>query len=427
MNTVVTEKKAIELTNQISYQESKVSDLAEALDPSGWIIQYTGQYAEPKGTFIRLISPKGEALAAVVVAPAEDSQFQRLTQLDKDQLNHSVYLSSVWVAPDARIAEVLPAILYLALRRGRIWGRQNVAALIPIPNPEVPLATLLRLDRLGKVSPVCLEATEFLPVAQQLKYSIHHIYKQCHGEELKLINKHLIDEVLETHRAWLDRFFKGSWARAVLDGTLTKEQYISSLYNLHEYVRQTTRICARCIAHCQDLELRNHYIYHFKGEINHELLIERDLKFLGADLNYLMNGHIPDPATKEFMMAQESTIGFYQDPVLMLACPLAAEGVAAHMDPDFVNALQRVIASWGVKAPKDVSRFLTSHITTDGGDDGHWIHVVEMMKRYITDEHYLQRFLSVLTIAMNGFEHGFNANVDDLQLWAAKSKETNPS
>lgn len=408
---------------QLSFQEMPLSKQTLELDPLGWVMQSPQPRSDKNGMLIVLKSAEGNPVAAVTLSKADTSQFQSLTRLDKRALTNAVYISSIWVDENAKLREALPAVLYLALRRGRIWGREQVVTLIPVPNANVPIATLLRLERLSNLDNLEVDSKTLMPAAQNLKYSILSVYDQCADQERALIQDNFLGEILEVHSAWLDRFYHGSWAQSILEGTMSKEQYIYSLYNLHQYVRQTTRLCARCVAHSEDLELRNHYIYHFKGEINHELLIERDIKHLGGDLEYMMQRYVPHIGTKEFMLTQESTIGFYQDPVLMLACPMAAEGVAASMKDDFVDALLMLIESWGVKKPKEAARFLTSHIHTDGGEDGHWEHVVTIMKKHIKDEYYLQRFLTVLRCAMNGFEHGFNANVDDMKLWSAKPKQ----
>lgn len=404
---------------EVRVTESKISDLVGSLDASGWIIKQTGQFVEKQGVLIRLIGEAGQDEATAVVAPAEFSQFQKITQIEPEALKKSIYISSIWVGVNAKISGVLPAILYFALRYGRILGRQHVVTLIPIPNPLEPIATMMHLNKLSQLDTLTISKDKLLPMAQHLNYSMHQLYEICEKDYLQLINNGFSEEILSIHRHWLNRFYQGAWCQAIVNGTLTKEQYIYSLFNLHQYVRQTTRLAARCVAHSEDLPLRNHYINHFNGEINHELIIESDLKALGADIDYLKTKHVPHPATKEFMMVQESTIGYYQDPVLMLACPLAAEGVAAHMSAEFLNKLFMLIASWGIKEPKKAARFFSSHIHTDGGGDGHWINVVKIMQRYIQNENTQQKFLSVLTAAMNGFEHGFNANVNDLSLWSA--------
>ncbi len=421
MNMTVTKKGKLGKAGQIDFKESSVNDSINKLDASGWVVRDASQTVPDNGVLVTL-SGNNKTLAAAIVVPAEKSQFQQTTQLSQEALANSIYLSDVWVSPDAVTSNALPAILYLALRRGRIMGRQDVVALIQKPNTNVPLAALLQLDRLSNVEEIERDGYTLVAVAQRLKYSILHIYKQCSDDELGLIKENFITELLEIHRNWMDRFYHGAWAQSILNGTLKKEQYIYSLYNLHQYVRQTTRLCARCVAHSDNLNLRNHYINHFKGEINHELLIEHDLKTLSADLEYLHESHVPHPATKEFMMVQESTIGYYQDPILMLACPMAAEGIAAHMDEHFIDKLHQTIGSWGIEKPEEAARFLTSHIRTDGGEDGHWLAVVSILKKALKDEHYQQQFLSVLTAAMNGFERGFNMNVTDMKLWNAMPK-----
>lgn len=419
MGTLNLSEKSTTNETPFTLYESENINIIHSLDPEGWIINPLKLKEEQKGTLIRIVNKYGNTEAAVVVTSAENSEFHKITKMTKNALENCLYINSVWISKDAILSETLSAILYFALRRGRIWGKGNVVALVPIPNQNVPIATLLHLDRLGNVPEIEIANQKYLALAQRIKYSMHYIYDQCQGESLELIKDHFVDEILETHKRWLNRFYTGSWASSILNRTLSKEQYVSSLYNLHEYVRQTTRLAARCIAHSENMTLRNHYINHFRGEINHELLIERDLKYLGADVDYLKAAHVPHSATKEFMVVQESTVAFYQDPILMLACPLAAEGVAAHMQPDFLDALYECIESWGVKKPIEAARFLSSHVSTDGGDDGHWANVVKMIRNNIEDENHLQKFLSVLNAAMNGFEHGFNANIDDLKLWSS--------
>lgn len=405
---------------QYHFTESPVANKQSELDPLGWIIKYTGQVAEKSGTYITLFNEMGDPEAAAMVSFAEQSQFQKLSKLPPETLKNAIHLNSVWISPHAKTATALPAILYLALRRGRIWGRQNVVALIPVPNPHVPLATLMHLEPLDKVAQIESEGGKYMPVAQRLKYAIHKAYQQCDGDQLRAIQKNFVPEVLDHIERFMERFYQGAWASAIRNGTLAKEQYISTLYNTHEYVRLTTRILGRCVAFSDERTLRNHFIYHLKGEINHELFIESDLRHLGADVDYLRDYHVPYPSTKQFMTTQESTIGYYQDPLMLLACPLVAEGVSANLDQDFLTALYRVIEGWGVKQPEKAATFLTSHARTDGGEDGHWKSVIKTLEKDIVDEPTLQRFLSVLASAMEGFERSYNANVEDLKLWAAK-------
>src|SRR5690606_17039296 len=138
---------------------------------------------------------------------------------------------------------------------------------------------------------------------------------------------------------------------------LTREQYVYGLSNIYQFVRQTTRLCARAVAYSTTTELRTHYIQHLNGEVNHELIIERDLTHLQEDVAYVRDFMAPNGPTQEFMAIQESLIGYHHDPVLMMASPLAAEGVSAHLDEAFVVALKDCIGSWGVERPERAAKF----------------------------------------------------------------------
>ena len=116
-------------------------------------------------------------------------------------------------------------------------------------------------------------------------------------------------------------FFEGAWARAIRERTMTRQQYIACLYNMHHYVRQTTRHCGRAVGASKDKELRAHWVEHLNGEINHEVSIELDLKTLGVDPSFVMDERVPTGPTKLFMSVQESAIGFYRDPVAFLGLP----------------------------------------------------------------------------------------------------------
>jgi thiaminase len=421
MNTMVTQKTIEHVKTSLLVNETKVSDLSNELDPSSWIIKQTGQLAEPHGTLVSITNKEGQALAAAVVTPAAKSQFQKLTKLPKKALANSMAISSIWMAPHVNQANLLPAILYFALRRGRIWDCKNVVSLMPKVNADIPVATILNFETLLNVAEIKDESAIFIAMVQDLQYALYNVVKHCDHDIMSLLQANYIDEIVETTKNWLQDFYQGSWAKAVINGTLTKQQYVNNLYNFYHYVRQTTRLCGRCIYHSEDLPVRNHFIYHLKGEVNHEVLIERDLTYLGYELDYIKNFRIPDKGTKHFMVVQESTIAYYEDPILMLACPLVAEGVTAHFEEKYKNALHDIVASWGYKIPEKACHFLDSHMCFDGGEDGHWAHVVNTIKMYIKTEEELQRFLSVLKAAMDGMRQSFDESVDQLALWSAKT------
>src|SRR5207248_1384622 len=125
---------------------------------------------------------------------------------------------------------------------------------------------------------------------------------------------------------------------------------------------------------------------HLKGEINHELIIERDLENLGEDVEYVAGAHQPSPATLAFMCIQESIVAFYRDPVLFLACPIAAESFAAYVQRDILDGLKRSVESWGLADPGEVVHFIKSHTGFDGGSGGHWNLCVQMVQEHVRTE-----------------------------------------
>ena len=116
------------------------------------------------------------------------------------------------------------------------------------------------------------------------------------------------------------------------------------------------------------------------------------------------------------MAAQEAAIGFHRDPVLLMAAPLAAEGISGHLDQRFMDALHRNVARWGVTEPDRVTRFYSSHIDYDGGDDGHWETTMTMLATHLRDETTLTRFTSLLRVTTDAMLRCYDSWIDDLSL-----------
>ncbi len=357
-------------------------------------------------------------LGKIQIEKAIGSTFQKASELTNKQLHNCAIIHVPQIHDTNYKKNILPVLCYFALRQARIWRCQNIIFACDESNTTAKeIKTLLRLDPLAHCQAICAKNQSLAVYAQRIKYAIYHAYEQSDEQYKSFIQSEFINEILESFEIWVSHFFKESWFNAVNTKTITKEQYITSLYNMHQFVRHTTRLAARCVACSDEKELRNHYIYHLKGEINHEIIIESDLKGLGVDLDYLLNAHIAHTATSEFIVLQESIIGYKQDAVMMLACPFIAEGMTANISSDFVNNLHATIKSWGIEKPESVSRFLTSHMKFDGGIDGHWLQVIMMTHEFVKNELQLQHYLNTMRLAMTGYAHGFNANIDDLELW----------
>src|SRR5262249_33063446 len=119
-------------------------------------------------------------------------------------------------------------------------------------------------------------------------YGMHLCWQHLRGTLRQLVTDRLLaDEVIRTVQRHTSLFFENPWFQAVTAGTLTRGQYIKFLANNHQFVRWTTRILARVAGFAENADLRNHYLRHLRGEIDHELIIERDLAYLGADVDYI--------------------------------------------------------------------------------------------------------------------------------------------
>ncbi len=375
-----------------------------------------GGPAEARGeTFAWELDGKPQSI--VWVARGPQSRFAKVTQLSNAALERSLVIEAVWVrgAGAGPHPGVNPA-LYRALQQGRIWNCNTVVA--HVPSLEAPLAQAMRMTKLS-AAPDVRAGQAHMAAVQMLDFAIFQVAQACSADEWLVLRKSLVPEVISTVRSWArESFFEGSWAQAVLRQTMTREQYVQSLSNMHQHVRQTTPHLGRAIGCADDRDLRRHLINHLNGEINHEVSLENDLRALGEDPNYVMHHRVPNTATKVFMAVQEAAIAFYQDPILFMASPLAAEGLSAHIPPEFLASLRELLLAWGVSRPERAMSFLASHVHHDGGDDGHWAATAAVLEHYLVDEASQRSFVCMLRAAAESLEHSFNSSVDELVLFS---------
>lgn len=356
----------------------------------------------PHSTRVQLMH-HGRCLAAVTVAPAERDG---LPGRAAAQLIHSVVLRE----PCAEHPDLLPLILYLGLRRARIWGRHSVAAIVDADDPQARILDLEQVDPHSRLR------------AQRLDLAMHRAHAACDDAQRGFCSRHMLAEARELLARHARRFADTAWVRAVKAGRLGRAQYVATLASTHQYVRYTPRLLARAVAVSQDEELREHFLHHLDGERRHDRLIEADLRHLGADVDYVRTAMAPGAATMAFMVVQESMIGFHQDPILFLAAPFVAEGLAAGVDPEVLPALAHNIRAWG-RDPVQATRFLRSHVHLDGGDDGHWRRSCDLLARRLGDESVQQRFLAVVQLAADAFVRCYDGHIDDLAVFSPEPPE----
>jgi hypothetical protein len=363
------------------------------------------------GTTIAILGDEGKRkLASCVVRPAERAP-ELKQAADGSALCTAALLSNVeLVNADPALVS---ALSYAAARRARMLDR----TLLLLSAEDARSAMLAQAVGAQK------GASREPWLAQRVDVAAHYAATAARAAGAPVHAESRAREVEEVVKRWLAATRSWGFFAAVDAGTLTRAQYVYALSNIYQFVRHTTRLAARAIAHSPTTELRSHFVQHLTGEVNHELIIERDLANLGEDVAYVRDAMAPNGPTQEFMSIQESMIGYYQDPVLLMASPLVAEGVSAHLDASFVHALHRCIAGWGVEAPERCSKFLVSHIHTDGGGDGHWEMTVRFLSGCLREESKHQWFVRSMRSAMRGTERLYESFVSELPSFASGARE----
>ncbi|MDC0722201.1 hypothetical protein [Nannocystis bainbridge] len=296
----------------------------------------------------------------------------------------------------------LALLLYVALQRARIWRRTAVVS----AEPSLAAAPM-------QLSALALRGLRAAPLDE----AMHRLFAACDDDGRALSTGRFGAEATACLSRHAESFAENAWCRAVHAGRLAREQYVATLANTHQYVRYTPRLLARAISVCDDEPLRDHFTRHFRGEQKHDRLIEADLRYLEADVEFVLRAMVPWGPTLAFMSVQESMVAFHQDLTCFLAAPFVAEGLAARVGPLVLDDLAGNIRRWGYREPARATRFLVSHAREDGGDDGHWSATLAVLARQLRDDTTQQRFLAALHLAADAFTASYDAYVEYLTLF----------
>lgn len=340
--------------------------------------------AEPGAVRVSVVTEVGTS--AVTVAPLAGVARGRVAMLREP------------TAPAG--SRALPLLAYVALQRARVW-RCSVVATDEAALLAGPLDMTLGAGGMP---------------AQSLDLAMHRLFQALGPGERACVAGRFVAEALAALDRRAREFADNAWCRAVREERLTRVQYVAALANTHQYVRYTPRLLARAIAASEDAALREHFFRHLRGERGHERLIEADLRYLGADVAFVVGAMVPSPATLAFMVLQESMIGVHQDPLRFLAAPFVAEGLAARIEPEFLVRLAANIRRWGYSEPAKATRFLASHAHVDGGEDGHFAGTVAVLARLLRDDTAQQRFLAVLHLAADTFTRSYDDHAEEFDL-----------
>jgi hypothetical protein len=353
----------------------------------------------------------GQAVAEASIGPAFGSHFQAVHDAPADTVQTSAYLAGVRGSSDRDRA----LVLYLALGRARLDGYHAVVSHVR----DGDWAERMGWSGLG-LEPVTTADGVHRARAERLELALLQAFDWSIAEGNEIEPQLFADDLGDVLERWITSVYAGGFFRAVRERRLTREQYLYASANMHQFVRWTTRLLGRAVAASHDKEFRNQFLHHLEEEVNHEVIIEKDLEHLGVDLRTYLERVPANRGTRLFMAVQESIIGFHCDPLLFLASPLAAEGIASHLDRSFVDDLLACVAGWGVDNPARAVRFLESHIAFDGGEHGHWEGSLRFVAERLRSEDELQRFLGVLRGSMEGLSMAYDSFCSDLAIFSMR-------
>jgi hypothetical protein len=366
-------------------------------------------------------------VASTCAVEAERSDFATYTRLPEGVLRDTMLSTRSTVHPDYRGTGLLAVLVYLGAREGRMRARRWLAGFLE--RGMTPGRKVTGAIDLEKVPPRRVRGRDgyydVVAAAGDVNYTMSQCFRRIPDVFRPYLREHfLAEEVVAAVMKGARRFYEGPWFRAVEKGELTRWQYFRTLANMHIYVRWTTRLLGAVIGIAPDPELRGHYIRHLRGEIDHEVMLEGDITHLGFDVDYVRNHMSATEDIRAFMSLQESLCtGPRRDPSLFLAVPLAIEALTAFLTREFLGQLSENIASWGVGDPSRAMTFITSHVRTDGGTDGHWDATRRILHRHLAGERELQEFLSIVRLVQDSQHKAFTSYATETDIFAASPRE----
>jgi hypothetical protein len=254
--------------------------------------------------------------------------------------------------------------------------------------------------------------------ARDIDEVLEAIYEAATGDEQTALHAMFESQIHAMLKRSFEAFIGGTFGQAVNTKRLSKEQYVSVLTTMHLYVRWTTRLLGSAVANGADTEMRSHLAGHLSGEVNHELIIEADLRALNAFNKNTLERTVAKGPIRAFMFAQQSLVSFERDSLMFLACPLAVEGISGMLENNFIETLQSMTREW-VKDTAKGTTFFSSHVGTDGGVDGHLNQTVRFLAKRLVGQREFSEFRAIYEIVSASFLDGINTAVSNLTVFGA--------
>jgi GNAT superfamily N-acetyltransferase len=377
-----------------------------------YLNEYTLESAyDDCGVHVLINTSCGKTIGAAHVLPADQGEMAFVQGISVATLKTGFTITRVMVDPAYRSHGLMRVLIYLSLQQARLWNRSRLFCFI---EPNENAARKATRCEVLPIRPHIVTGSdgkrhEFLIGTQDIARTAAYVYDGLLPDACRFLEESIANEIVHTVESKLDQFFCNPWFVAIRSQSLSRHQYIESLGNMHQFVRMTTRVIARAVSLTNDGILRNHFAQHLQGEIDHEKMLENDLRCLGADVDYVRDRMIPNKETRQFMVIQESLLGYRHDPVQYLAVPFCIEGFSANLNQHFLQDLAQCIIKFG-GTPKAMS-FIRSHVITDGGVDGHWAKNLEVVRHSIRNDLQAQEFISLIHLTFEALEASYGSFV----------------
>ncbi len=353
-----------------------------------------------------------ELMASIVSSPADGGDYYLHAKLPREEFSDAIFSTRIQVSPRHRQKGILKLIIYLSMREGRLMGKKRYVGYVE-PG-DIPTWRVLRYEALEGAAVRGVKGADghqynVVPIESTLDEGCMRSFQLLPNELQEWVVRNcFVEEIAQTVLNRVNDFYRIEYFNQIRNHTLTRSNYLSSLKNQYQYVKWTTKILGRAVGMTDDAELREHYVSHLKGEVNHEKWLENDMEYLGSDFPYVRDHLVPDVGIMNFMFIQEALASSRQDPILFLGVPVAIEAISGFLDERFIKDLKACIRNWGYDEPSKGCSFLSSHIHTDGAVDGHWINTLRSLGKYLKTEKQLQETLRVVHLVMNALEQSYS-------------------
>ncbi len=358
-----------------------------------------------------LLYENGKLVGSTTMVDGEKSNFSKYSGFKPESLKNCYVGTRSSVDPTEERRGLFPLLMYLALSQ----NRDKEQMIFYCEEGEIPAKKILKYLEIegAKSRDIDLPGGTYkvFPYEMRVADGLLRCWQKMSEESKGFVKTLFVEGIADQVQKGCEKYYSLEYYSRVSAHTLSKTEYINCLANAYDYVKYTTRVLGYAVGMCDDPELRRHYAGHLSGEVNHEIWIEEDLRYLGADTDYIKEVFVANSGIHMFRFIQESLCSFRRDPIVFLAVPIAIEGITAFMNEKFITDLKANIEHWGFEKPHKAVKFFSSHIHTDGAEEGHWVQTLRMLEKHVQNEKQMQEIKIIIDLVFDALTKSYNEHV----------------